>query len=211
MFRISHKTGLSIKEDQRIQEHNLAKQVAKGDQTAFLELYQSYKARVFNTSLSYVQNHEDAEEITQDVFVEIHRSIHKFKGESKLKTWIYRITVNKSLDFTRKKKSLKRSALVFSLPDRETLHQSESVVFKHPGIILENQENAQILFQAIDLLPDKQKMAFVLSYIENLPRQEIAQAMSSSLKAIESLLQRAKKNLRKTLDKFYPERRHNKK
>ena len=206
MFRISNKTALHIKENQLQEEKEMAIAISNGNQTAFLTLYQKHSALVYNTALSYVQNAEDAEEITQDVFVEIHRSIHKFKGESKLKTWIYRITINKGLDFTRKKKSLKRSALVFSLPERETQNQSQTIAFKHPGILLENQENAQLLFQAIELLPDKQKMAFVLSYIEGLPRQEIAEAMVLSLKAVESLLQRAKKNLRKKLDKFYPER-----
>ena len=66
---------------------------------SFQEIYETYKNKVFNTVISYLQNHEDAEEVTQDVFVEVHRSINTFEGKSSLSTWIYRISINKSLDF----------------------------------------------------------------------------------------------------------------
>ena len=83
--------------------------------------------------------------------------------------------------------------------------------FKHPGIDLEHQENLSIIFKGIDLLPDNQKTAFILSFIEDLPRQEVADIMELSLKAVESLLQRGKKKLRESLEKHYPVRRKTKK
>ncbi len=79
----------------------------------------------------------------------------------------------------------------------------EGVSFEHPGILLENKEDAKILFKAIKELPETQKVAFVLSYIEDLPRQEVATIMETTLKAVESLLQRAKANLRKKLNSFF--------
>jgi RNA polymerase sigma-70 factor (ECF subfamily) len=75
--------------------------------------------------------------------------------------------------------------------------------FEHPGILLENKERAKILFRTIDTLSDNQKTAFILSFIEGLPRQEVANIMAISLKATESLLQRAKKNLREKLNILY--------
>lgn len=79
--------------------------------------------------------------------------------------------------------------------------------FIHPGLLLENKEKGQLLFKVIDTLPDSQKTAFILSYVEDLPRQEVADIMEATLKSVESLLQRAKNNLRQKLEKDYPHRR----
>lgn len=75
----------------------------------------------------------------------------------------------------------------------------------HPGVLLENKEKSKYLFKAIDSLDEKQRTAFILSYIESLPRQEVADIMDTTLKSVESLLQRAKANLRKKIAAIYPE------
>ena len=179
----------------------LLKLVATGNEQAFASLYAQFCDRVFNTALSYLQQNEEAEEIAQDVFVEIHRSAAKFKGNASVSTWIYRITVNKCLDRIRQRKnkrSLGRIISIFGEPNDPARPIPD---FHHPGIALENKESAARLFREIDQLPENQKTAFILSYVEELPRQEVANVMGSSLKAIESLLQRAKSNLRERLKK----------
>lgn len=181
----------------------LIQAIANGDRTAFRKLYNEFSEKVYNTAISYVQNDEDAEEITQDVFTSIFKNASKFKGDSAVGTWVYRISVNTSLNYLKKKKRF--SLFNFGSPD------PEQPDFEHPGILLEKKENAKVLFKVIDTLPDSQKTAFILSYIEDLPRQEIADIMETSLKAVESLLQRAKGNLRKKLEKLYPNRRKKKK
>ena len=180
----------------------LLEAIADGDQKAFQQLYELFAEKVYNTALSYAQNEQDAEEITQDVFTSIFRNAAKFKADSTVRTWIYRITVNTSLNHIKRKKRfsfLKFGALQPDQPD-----------FEHPGVLLENRENAKALFKAIDTLPKNQKTAFILSFVEVLPRQEVADIMGISLKAVESLLQRAKKNLRDKLGNLYPHRRKNK-
>lgn len=177
--------------------------IASGNAEAFQCFYELFSSKVYNTAISYAQNEQDAEEITQDVFTKIFRSANQFKGNSKVSTWVYRITVNTSLNFLKHKKRF--SFLSFGLDKKD---QSD---FDHPGILLENQENAKLLFKVIDTLPDKQKTAFILSFVEELPRQEVADIMEMSLKALESLLQRAKANLRIKLQKYYPNRRKKKK
>ena len=177
----------------------LLKKVGQRDQAAFRQLYKMFSAKVYNTALSYAQSTPDAEEITQDVFVKIHRSAGKFRGNSSVNTWIYRIAVNASLDFLKKKKRLS----IFQLSHTP----KEKLDFEHPGVLLENKEKSKMLFKVIDTLPETQKTAFILSFIEELPRQEVADIMQTSLKAVESLLQRAKGNLRKRLAKEYPHRR----
>ena len=179
---------------------SLIQKVAKEDASAFKELYELFKDKVYNTALSYSQNKQDAEELTQDVFTKIYKNAASFKANSAVSTWIYRITVNTSLNHINKKR-LK----VVGDPN-ETL--VNPIDFNHPGILLEQKENARQLFKVIDTLPENQKTAFILSFIEQLPRQEVADVMDTSLKAVESLIQRAKQNLRKKLDKYYTKRRN---
>ncbi|MEO0470948.1 MAG: sigma-70 family RNA polymerase sigma factor [Bacteroidota bacterium] len=173
--------------------------IAQGDRKAFKMLYEIFSNKVYNTAISYVHNEPEAEEITQDVFTKVFRYAAKFKGESTVNTWIYRITVNTALNYLKKRK---RAAFT-TLQEQE----SQRPDFEHPGVVLENKEKASFLFKAIETLPESQKTAFILAFIEGLPRQEVAQIMDSSLKAIESLLQRAKKNLRGKLEHFYPHQR----
>ena len=188
----------------------LIEHTARGNSDAFREVYELFKAKVFNTSISFLQNREEAEEVTQDVFLEVHRSAPQFKGESSVGTWIYRIAVNKSLDALRYRKRKKRFGFLISIIQKESGSLNVDVPdFHHPGVLLENQEKSSILFKAIDSLQENQKTAFVLSQVEQLPQKEIAVVMALSEKAIESLLQRAKGNLRNELEKYYPERRKN--
>ncbi|MFK7809210.1 MAG: RNA polymerase sigma factor [Saprospiraceae bacterium] len=184
------------------QDHEILKAVAEGDRKAFQQLYTLFSEKVYNTALSYAQNIHNAEEITQDVFTSIFNNAGKFKGNSAVGTWIYRIAVNTSLNHLKKKKRF--SFLAFGETEKETPD------FEHPGILLENKEKAKMLFKVIETLPDSQKTAFILSFVEELPRQEVADIMEISLKAVESLLQRAKLNLRKKLEKQYPNRRKKK-
>jgi RNA polymerase sigma factor (sigma-70 family) len=186
----------------------LLQRIAGGDKNALKVFYQTFSPKVYNTALSLVQQVEEAEEITQDVFVELYHSASRFKGDSAVSTWIYRITVNKSLDHLRHRKRKKRSGFLQSIFHNEEGRLSVDVPdFHHPGVALENKEKASILFKATDTLPENQKTAFVLSQVEELSQREIAVVMQLSEKAIESLIQRAKANLRKELEKFYPERR----
>lgn len=186
------------------EDKDILEGLLQGDKASFKQFYDRYSGKIFNTALGFVKNEQDAEEIVQDVFVKIYQSAAAFKGDSSLNTWVYRITVNKSLDFLRAKKSKKRFAFLTSIQEPESPDLPD---FVHPGVLLEKQEDARFLFKVIDTLPDKQKTAFILSFVEGLPRQEVANVMEMSLKAVESLLQRSKQNLRKKLDKFYPNRR----
>lgn len=179
----------------------LIEAVANGDRRAFKQLYELFSDKVFNTALSYAQNKQDAEEITQDVFSSIFRNAGKFKGDAAVSTWIYRITVNTSLNHVKRKNRF--SFLRFGE------HKTDNPDFEHPGVLLEKKENAEVLFKLIDTLPESQKVAIILSFVEELPRQEVADIMEISLKAVESLLQRAKGSLRKKLENPYPDQRKN--
>ena len=176
---------------------------------SFSEMYDQYKSLVYNVALSYVQNTEDAEEITQDVFIQLFQSIDTFKQQSTLKTWIYRITINKSLDFLKHKKSQKRFFIFGKRSENEYEIQNISS-FEHPGILLENKEKSKMLFEVINQLNENQKTAFILSKIDGLSNPEISVIMELSISSVESLLFRAKDNLKKKLGNKFDEYRKKK-
>ena len=179
-----------------------------GNQLAFRQLIDTYQQKVMNTAMGMVQDTSAAEDITQDVFVKVYTSILSFNEQSSLSTWIYRITVNKCLDYLRSQNRQKRQGIFSSLFQKDSGEPiNDAVDFVHPGIKLDQKENAKYLFHAIKTLPENQKTAFILVHIEELPQKEIAEIMNLSLKAVESLLQRAKENLRKKLDPIYERRK----
>jgi RNA polymerase sigma-70 factor (ECF subfamily) len=186
-----------------LNELELIQQLRAGDEGAFKSLVANYQDLVYNTALGVVQNSEDAEDVTQEVFIQVYRSIDQFKGDAKLSTWIYRITTTKALDHIRSRKRKKRFAFITSLfgPNDELVH--EPVDFQHPGVALDRKEQAALLFRMIDQLPENQKVAFTLHKTEELSYQEIADVMQLSVSAVESLLFRARQNLRKLLEKYY--------
>ncbi len=164
----------------------------------FRDIYQLHKEDVFNLALQYTGNVEDAEEISQDVFVKVHEKLLYFREESSLKTWIYRITVNQSLDFLKAKQRQKRSFFqhVLRLDDGNS---KEIPVFNHPGVELEQKEALAHIFKCMNRLPENQKTALILLKIEGLPQKEVAEILKITPKAVESLFQRAKTNLEKIL------------
>jgi RNA polymerase sigma factor (sigma-70 family) len=182
-----------------MEEIELIKKITKGDENAFKLIYELYSKRIFNTVLHFLQNQSDAEDITQEVFIEIFRSISGFKHNSKFFTWIYRIAVTKSLDFIRRKKRKKRFALNIILEPDEI----KSEDFNHPGIDIENKERALALFNAIRKLSENQRIAFTLNKIDGLEYKEIAEIMKISLSSVESLIFRAKEKLKKLLYSYY--------
>ncbi|MCU7616139.1 sigma-70 family RNA polymerase sigma factor [Chryseobacterium sp. PBS4-4] len=163
----------------------------------FDQIYHSNKNLVYNLALHYVQNVKDAEEITQDVFLSVHEKLDTFQNKSKISTWIYKITIHKSLDFIKAKKAKKRFGFISSLWDEKPdLSKRELVNFDHPGVMLENKEAMKKLFDIINTLNEKQKTVIILNKIEQKTISETAEIMNLSVKAIESLLQRAKNNIK---------------
>lgn len=175
----------------------------------FQTIYTQHKVLVYNVALNYLQNSEDAEEITQDVFVQLHHSLNKFQNNSTIKTWIYRITINKCLDFIKKKNSKKRF-FVYGNKSENELDLVNYSNFEHPGVVMENKENTAILFQIINQLTENQKTAFLLSKLDGLSNPEIAVIMELSISSVESLVFRAKSGLKEKLALQFEEYRKKK-
>jgi RNA polymerase sigma factor (sigma-70 family) len=185
-------------------EAELIAQLKKGNTNAYKELVSKVSGRVYNVALGLLHNKEDAEDITQEVLTEIYQSVSRFNERSALSTWVYRIAVRKSLELIRSRNRKKRSGIIFSLFGKEDhLMVTTTSPFYHPGVKLENKERAAILFKAIERLPVNQQTAFTLHKLENLSYSELAEIMGVSVSSVESLIFRAKQNLRKLLGNYY--------
>jgi len=184
-------------------ESVLIEQLKQGDEAAFKSIVTQWQNMVYNTVLGIVQNNTEAEDITQEVFIKVFENISSFKGESKFSTWLYRIAITKALDFLRSKKRKKRFGFMKSLFGNEHEEEPRLTDFSHPGVRLDNKERSAVLFKAIGKLPDNQKAAFTLHKLEGLSYQEISEVMHTTVSAVESLMSRAKVNLRKELEEFY--------
>ena len=189
-----------------MKEKEIIIRLKQNDEKAFQLLVDLFSKKVYNTCIGMLQNKEDAEDVTQEIFITIHININEFREESSLSTWIYRIALNKCLEFIRKKDRKKRSGIfksIFSSDGERSIENHSD--FMHPGIQLENQERAKVLFKAIELLPEQQKTAYILHKLEQVSYNEIASIMEVSLSSVESLLFRAKQNLKKHLTIYYEE------
>ena len=185
-------------------DKEIVEKIKQGSEQAFFEVVDAYKEMIFRTCMGFVQDTEEAEDLTQEVFVELYQSIHKFSFKAKLSTWLYRIAVNKSLDLIKYKNRKKRFSgikQVFGINhEADTVSASENF---EASAEIENQERARILQAALDKLPKNQKTAFVLSKYDGMSNAEIAGIMDMSVSAIEALIHRAKKKLKELLYDYY--------
>lgn len=182
-----------------MKEEEIIALLRKGDEKVFRELVESSQVRVRSICREIVRDREDAEDIAQEVFVEVYRSVGRFRADAKLFTWIYRIAVNKSLNHVRSKQRhkwlLPLEKLAGTLQEAEGAGTTASL----PSAKLEEKQRKQRLHEAIDALPENQKKAFILSRIEGFSTREVAEIMETTVPGVESLLQRARVNLQKKL------------
>lgn len=179
-------------------DQELIEQLLQKSEPAFKWLVESYSKTVFNIILNILQNSDEAEDATQEVFIKIYENISGFRKESALSTWIHRLAVNKALDKLRRKKTRQQLQKIIPwwMPSEKI---NDTAVFYHPGIIAENKETAARLFKAIDSLPAKQKKVFTLIKIQGMKYEEVSKITGIQVKALESLIGRAKQNLQQKL------------
>ncbi len=181
-------------------------QLREGNREAFNQLVEEHKDGVLNICYGFVKNTEEAEDITQEVFVEVFRTISKFREDSSLFTWIYRIAVSRSLDAIKKKKSIKRAAFFEKRVQAEVAeYEIENTASDTigPDAELEQLQQKQFIQFSLAKLTDSQRTAFVLSHQDGLSYKEISAIMGKSLTSIESLIHRSKQTLRKIMEEHY--------
>lgn len=187
-------------------EKQLIKLLQEGNENAYRELINKYKDKIFKTALGFVPFEEVAEDLTQEVFIEVFRSINSFRGDSKLSSWLYRIAINKSINYINKNKKHIYNKTIDEYADYATfseLHTDKDETLK----ILNQKEQRKIINEALNKLPERQRVCFSLNKIDGLSYKEISEIMTISISSVESLIHRAKSGLQKLLINYYHEKK----
>lgn len=184
-------------------ETELILQLKSQDEKAIRFFVERYQQQVFTITLKFVFNSLDAEDLTQESFMDALSHINTYDEQASLTTWLYRITVNRCLMYIRAQKRKKRFAIIRSIFQTD---EDEPIAIEDKQASAErdlmNLELSQQLKTAIERLPENQRMAFSLIYLSEFSYAEVAQILEVSVKAIESLLSRAKSKLRLELKEF---------
>lgn len=178
-----------------IDQEKIIARVLEGETEMFRLLVELYNERIFILARGFVHQVQDAEDLTQETFLNAFLALGDFKGKSEFSTWLYRIGINTIYSYLRKKQ--RRSVITYY----ETFVNNISEQFHSnkndtPHKILTTKQTEEIIYRAIDKLPPNQRTALILSRLDGLSQKEIAEVMSLSVHAVESLLQRGKKQLK---------------
>ncbi|MQY69752.1 MAG: sigma-70 family RNA polymerase sigma factor [Firmicutes bacterium] len=165
----------------------------KGEERAFDELVNRYMKRIYYLAYSLTNNHADALDLSQEAFIKVYQSIHKFRGKSSFYTWLYRITVNICLNH------LKKEAKIKEISFDERIGVAQVDWWSNPKKALENKELQEDLTRAIDSLPPRQKAIFTLRHLEGLSHKDIASILGCSIGNIKASLFQALQKLRNKL------------
>jgi len=186
---------------QQPEDESLIRRISKKDLAAFKELVDCYQILVYNTCLSIIGDHHQAEEAAQDTFFQVYRSAGSFRGKSKLSTWIYRIAVNRSLNLIRKNRRFRWIKSLSSVwhEDREAGEIPVTSSPDEPAQRLEEKERQDLIQNAVASLPEKQRIVFVLSKYENLTYSEISEILGISVNSVNARVHRARLRLKKRL------------
>ncbi len=170
-------------------DHELVAKIRTGDQRAFVELIDRYKARIYHTTLRILGNREDAEEAAQDTFVRAYRGLENFREEATFSTWIYRICVNTCLNLLESRKRFKAQDIDSTpVEDLPFIESTESD--------FEEEDLQARIFLAMEELPAKYRTVLALYHIQHLAYQEIAEIMQMPMGSVKTHLFRARALLR---------------
>jgi RNA polymerase sigma factor (sigma-70 family) len=178
-------------------DQDLVLQLQSGSEAAFRTLVERYQCRVYRAAYSLLRNAEEAEDVAQEVFVEVYQTIGRFRGEAALSTWLYRLATSRALKNRRRAQAKKRFAFFTSLLGFENEAVPEPSDHAHPQALLEGRQQLQLLLAHIARLPDAQQVAFTLRHEQELSYEQIAAVLGTTVPAVESLLFRARQTLRK--------------
>lgn len=178
-----------------MKEEGLIEKVKEGNLRAFRQIVEQYKGIVYTIAYDILKVHEDAEDVSQEVFLKVYHSIGTFRGESKFSSWIHRIAVNLSLNHRRKM----NRRILDSMNEKveETIDGGNNTYAE-----TERLELSKKIENALNSLTEKQRTTFVLKHYHNLSLKEIADAMGCSVGTVKSQLFRALQKLQGLLEKY---------
>ena len=194
----------------------LMRRFQEGDETAFEVLVHKYQGLVLSLVRRYLGSRSPGvEDVAQQVFIRVFRSKMTYKPKAKVKTWLYSITVNACLNEIRRLRAEKnRRVNSFTAVFGDAVGEEAGPTFEDgrrpaPSSDHEGEDARTQVRQAVDLLPEQQRLALVLTRFHNCSYEDVAQSMRTTVPAVKSLLTRARENLRKQLRSLAEAQREN--
>jgi RNA polymerase sigma-70 factor, ECF subfamily len=195
------------KEDKKLEEA-LVRDFQGGDLEAYDKIAEIYQKKIYGLSFNLTRNQMDAQDVTQEVLLTLFRKIHTFQGKSAFSSWVYRITLNASYMKLRSKKKEPNVSIDELMPSfngagfqqekiQDWSENTESLLFTN--------ETRDVISKAVDLLPEKEKVVFLLRDIEGLSTEKASEILDLTVPAVKSRLHRARLFLRKKLSSYFEE------
>ncbi|WP_394327622.1 RNA polymerase sigma factor SigW [Paenibacillus macquariensis] len=181
-------------------ENRLTKLALNGDQQAFAEIVELYKDKIYHLGYRMLSNRHEAEDVVQETFLRVFKSLDRFDPNQKFSTWIYRIATNLCIDRLRKRKAT--YSLDADMNDQEGLDGYSLIPSddRTPESELMISETKQIIYDAIESLPAKYKSVMILRYLQDLSLQEISDVLGMPVTTIKTRVHRGRDFLRKKLE-----------
>jgi RNA polymerase sigma-70 factor (ECF subfamily) len=195
------------KESKAIEE-DLVRKFQGGDLEAFDKLAQIYQKKVYGLSFNLTRNQMDAQDVAQEVLLTIYRKIHTFQGKSAFSSWVYRVTLNATYMKLRSKKKEPKISIEDMLPSfNSSGYQQEKIQdwSENTESLLFSNETKSVIKKAVDQLPEKEKVVFMLRDVEGLSTEKVGEILDLTIPAVKSRLHRARLFLRKKLSGYFDE------
>ncbi len=188
-----------VKKWGRFPEEELVRALKKGDESAYEYLYNVYAPKIGSIAKAYL-GHDDVDDVVQEVMMRIYKGIRKFRGDSKLSTWIHRIAINVCKDILAKRK--RKKEVLTSFPEND----EEGDYYAQPSSNVDVLEEVlkdldyKSIVRAIDNLPEEDRLLIKLRDVDNLSYEEISKIMGKPVGTVKSRLHYARKKLRRILE-----------
>ena len=179
-----------------LNDTEIINQVVGGNQQAYALLVNRYQEYVFTLVLRIVKNREDAEEVSQDVFIKAYKNLNSFRGDSKFSTWLYTIVNNTGISFLRKRK-----LEIYSLDNEAVFERADNIDSGVRANVIEQKSKQAMVNEAIALLSPEDALAITLFYKAEQSLEEMAKAMGIETNAAKVRLHRARTRLKSKMEK----------
>ena len=200
--------GFSEPKGGKAEEEQLVKNLQAGNLDSFEQLANLYQKKIYSLSFNLTRNAMDSEDVTQEVLLTLFRKIHTFQGRSAFSSWVYRITLNSTYMKLRSRKKEHSISIEELLPSfNGSGFQQEKIQDwseKTESLLFDN-EVRETIQKAVNLLPDKEKIVFLLRDVEGLSTSNVSEVLNLSIPAVKSRLHRARLFLRKKLANYFDE------
>lgn len=189
--------------DAAVEDLDLVKRAQKEDASAFDELMRRYQARIYGTLYNMTSSHEDANDLTQETFIKAYKALKSFKGDSSFYTWVYRIAVNKTINFLRQRKN--RVHMSLNDIDFNAEHDPDLVALvsdKTPRRDLGLEELQQKLNEAMQKLSEVHRLVVTLHDVQGMSHEEIGKIMDCNVGTVRSRLFYARQQMQASLSSY---------